>query len=251
MMNQTNIELKQLSDEERVDILPSLKEIESKLLSTTEYFFKGNNSFDIPFRGFLLSGSPGTGKTELVRQLTRKLNNRIKNVYLLFVDGSMIASKGWGEAEKNLVNIFLLAQKQDNKKIVILLDDIESLFLSRGASLSKEWHYSINSVLFHQLDNINPNKTIVFATTNRLDLVDEAIQSRLYLVQFPDLTIEQLMDYFERKIRKLISESDYIIIKRIVEEKLLKKQEENHKLSIRDLENAIIISCIEAGVWRV
>jgi len=250
MIDTNFINLKKGKDIKEVQILPSLKEIESKLSDTVEYFFSERNEFDIPFRGFLLEGNVGTGKTEIVKQIVRKLDRRIREVYLLFVDGSSIASKGWGEAEQKLKAIFSKAEKE-NKKIVILLDDIESLFIARGASLSKEWHYSINSVLFHQLDTLNPFKTIVFATTNKIDLVDDAIRSRLFFVKFPNPTIKQLMKLFEAKVRPYVDEGIYQSLKEKIEEELNRLIKINGNVSIRDVEKAIISNCIELGVWKL
>lgn len=251
MINSSLIDLIKGQDVKKVLVLPSLSEIESKLSETVEYFFSRKPAYGIPFRGFLLEGNVGTGKTEIVKQIARKLDRRYRDVYLLFVDGSSIASKGWGEAEQKLKGIFSKAEEEKNKKIIILLDDIESLFMARGASLSKEWHFSINSVLFHQLDNIDPSRTIVFATTNRLDLVDEAIKSRLYSVSFPNPSIDQLMVFYEYKMKDFLKEWQYKTIKERVENDLKIFMEKNGKISIRDIEKAIISNCIESGVWKV
>ncbi|MCJ7464610.1 MAG: AAA family ATPase, partial [Thermoplasmata archaeon] len=177
-----------------IDLVPNLRPIESLITATCEYFFKGKMSSPrFPFKGFILTGPPGTGKTEIVKQCVRKLDRRVRNVCYVLVDGSSIASPRWGDAEKSLKSVF--SDSRDNaisrdKKIVILFDDIESLMLARGADLAKEWHYSINSVLFHEIDDLDPNKVIVAATTNRFDLVDEALASRLYRIETPAVSLQ-------------------------------------------------------------
>src|SRR5690606_36320603 len=125
-----------------------------------------------PFKGSILNGPPGTGKTEIIRQIARKLDKRLNNVFFLFIDGASIASPKWGDAEKKLRDVFHYVSRVEkqgkNPKLIILFDDIESLMISRGADLAKEWHYSINSILFHEVDRINPTNTIICATTNRI-----------------------------------------------------------------------------------
>jgi SpoVK/Ycf46/Vps4 family AAA+-type ATPase len=162
-----------------VRILPGLREVFDLMLRTCEFFFKGKLVMkNPPFRGFILEGLPGTGKTEIVRQMARKLNQRITSVSFTLVDGASIAAPKWGEGERNLRDAFHrideLQKEQKNSKMVVLFDDIESLMISRGASMAKEWHYAINSILFHELDALDPARLIVCATSNRPDLVDDA-----------------------------------------------------------------------------
>src|SRR5271157_2824425 len=154
---------------------------------TCEYFFKkGSDMSNSPFKGFLLEGPPGTGKTEAVNQVTRKLGRRLQSsttVRQLFIDGASIAAPRWGDAEKALHGVFeKVTQTKAGVKYVVLFDDIESLMLARGKELAKEWHYSINSILFHEIDTLDPSKAVVCATTNRPDLVDEALRDRLYSI---------------------------------------------------------------------
>ena len=64
------------------------------------------------------------------------------------------------------------------RRTVLLFDDVESLFMARSASAAKEWHFSQNSVLFHSLDELDTSHTAVVLTTNRFDLLDEAVRAR-------------------------------------------------------------------------
>ncbi|MFQ6061278.1 MAG: AAA family ATPase, partial [Thermoplasmata archaeon] len=183
----------------QVDLLPELDEICSLVVRTCEYFFKGKMRMEnAPFKGFILEGPPGTGKTEIVKQAARRLDTVLGAVYLKMVDGASIAAPRWGDAERRLRQVFEKADDTNrDSKIIILFDDIECLMITRGVELAKEWHYSINSILFHELDSLDPYHTIVCATSNRIDLVDQALKTRLHPITAPSLTLEQLKGIVE------------------------------------------------------
>ena len=242
-----------------VELLPLIKPISQTIRSTIEYFF--TNRIDptkVPFRGFILLGDVGTGKTETIKQTVRYIDRRLQkhgNIYtsLLLVDGAHIAAPRWGEAEKNLKRVFQHAYKMINargnieSKMIILFDDIESLVLKRGENIAKEWHYSINSIMFHELDAIDPSKVIVCATTNKPELVDDAILTRLFPITFSHVPIEDLMV----KVKGILEATNVndenqerIII--AIREKLLNIK----NASIRDAQHHTVVECINQEVWK-
>lgn len=234
-----------------VEILPSLKKIENLISRTCEFFFKGNIAMrdNFPFKGFILEGLPGTGKTEIIRQVANKLDRRMQKVWFLFVDGARIATPKWGEAERILRDVFKKTNSLGkDQKLIVLFDDIESLMLARGSELAKEWHYSINSVLFHEIDNLDTTKIIVCATTNRPDLIDEALRSRLYPIYFPPLPIEELKDVIDELLEVTkVENKDKDYIRGIVIEELKKLESP----TIRDAKQITVVKCIEKGVWSI
>jgi SpoVK/Ycf46/Vps4 family AAA+-type ATPase len=239
----------------RVELLPDVEVVSKLMMRTVHYLFSGGISLsNPPFKGFLLHGPPGTGKTEAVLQMIRELDLQMDNVYFSFVDGSSIAAPRWGDAEKLLSNIFRnIDEIEDtigsgNSKQIILFDDIESLMLGRGESLAKEWHYSINSIFFHQVDTLDPSKTIICSTTNRYDLVDQAIQTRLYSIEMPNLPLEQILIESERILKgSRMSEGTRTIALRDIENRLL----EYDNPTIRDARQATVVVCIENGYWAL
>lgn len=243
-------------DISEVNILPSLNKLKDLMVKTCRYFFVGPGiSKGAPFKGFLLYGKPGSGKTELVKQVAKELDVRLgnrANIYLLFIDGSIIAAPKWGEAEQRLHAVFnkaeYLSEKEaiTNPKVIILFDDIESLMLGRSAELAKEWHYSINSVFFHGVDNVNPTNTMIFATTNREDLVDDAIKNRLYPIFTPLPQIDELIKIVNEILELTgVSNSKKENVIKTVKEKLIKLKEP----TIRDAKQLTVAECIGNGVW--
>lgn len=155
-------------------------------------------------KGFLLHGGVGIGKTSMGKRLAYELCHlfgdqgkslpRDNEVVLVIVDGADIARGRYGDSEEQLKRLFDYARQGEyrghhsedttERRTVLLFDDVESLFLSRSASGAKEWHFSQNSVFFHSVDELDTAHTTLVLTTNRPDLVDEAITDRFLGYEF-------------------------------------------------------------------
>jgi hypothetical protein len=124
------------------------------------------------------------------------------DVVLVIVDGADIARGRYGDSEEQLQKLFRFAREgefhghrhEDDpvRRTVLLFDDVESLFLNRSSGGAKEWHFSQNSVFFHAIDELDTAHTVVVLTTNRLDLVDEAIIDRFLPYEFEVLAPQVL-----------------------------------------------------------
>lgn len=167
-------------------------------------------------KGFLFHGGVGVGKTAMAKRLTYELCRRFGDngaagrkadeVVMILVDGADIARGRYGDTEEQIRDIFKYARdgqsgghhRHDDdpkRRTIILFDDIESLFLTRSSSGAKEWHFSQNSIFFHSIDELDTAHTAVILTTNRLDLVDEAIIDRFLSYEFaapPASVLEQI-----------------------------------------------------------
>jgi SpoVK/Ycf46/Vps4 family AAA+-type ATPase len=145
----------------------------------------------------MLSGPPGTGKTTLAKRLAYELGCRFETedeppVALAFIDGGEISRSRYGECEERIRDIFLHARSgftAQGQRSVLLFDDVESIFMARGSQHAKEWHFSQDSVFFHSIDDLDTSRATIVLTSNRPDLIDEAIRDRFlsYVVDYPDL----------------------------------------------------------------
>ena len=168
-------------------------------------------------KGFLFHGGVGVGKTAMAKRLTYELCRRFGDngaagrssdeVVMILVDGADVARGRYGDTEEQIRDIFKYARdgqsgghhRHDNdpkRRTIILFDDVESLFLTRNSSGAKEWHFSQNSIFFHSIDDLDTAHTAVVLTTNRIDLVDEAIVDRFLSYEFaapPASVLEQIV----------------------------------------------------------
>lgn len=166
------------------------------------FYYQFREGIKRGIRGFLFYGEPGTGKTSLAYAVVRELGKKLRDVHLMFIDGSDIARPLYGESEMKIVEIFEEAMRRLGYTI-ILMDDVESIFMRRDAPMVESWHIAQNNVFFHMLDEIDTSRVGVIATTNRFDLVDKAIVDRLYPVEFKPLDLETALAIAEKRCLEL------------------------------------------------
>jgi SpoVK/Ycf46/Vps4 family AAA+-type ATPase len=173
-------------------------------------------------KGFLFHGGVGVGKTAMAKRLTYELCRRFGDngvagrssdqVVMILVDGADIARGRYGDTEEQIRDIFKYARNGQSgghhrhdddpkRRTVILFDDVESLFLTRNSAGAKEWHFSQNSIFFHSIDDLDTAHTAVILTTNRIDLVDEAIVDRFLSHEFAAAPVSVLEEVTREKAK--------------------------------------------------
>jgi SpoVK/Ycf46/Vps4 family AAA+-type ATPase len=163
-------------------------------------------------KGFFLSGPPGVGKTSLALRVAYELSLRAggdhadgqaeDGVIVALIDGGDIARSRYGESEERLREVFTRAQKgftEPGQRTIVLFDDVESILMARGSSNAKEWHFSQDSVFFHSVDELDTSRTAVFLTSNRPDLVDDAIRDRFLAYSFGTPDADLLVEVARRR----------------------------------------------------
>lgn len=173
------------------------RQLLEELACITEYQWRAADPRGV-VKGFLLSGPPGTGKTTLAKRLAYEMARRFSgadspSVVLAFIDGGEISRSRYGESEERIRDVFVHAHSgftQAGQRSVLLFDDVESIFMARGSQHAKEWHFSQDSVFFHAVDELDTTRSVIVLTSNRPDLVDDAIKDRFltYVVDYPDQT---------------------------------------------------------------
>jgi len=191
----------------------------AQMRDAMEFFFSVNNndsfseiypeqkdSANFPFKGFILDGPPGSGKTEAVVETGRRLYLSLAQegleLKLFHVNSANINTKAFGDSEQRLKEVFRDAKaiKDPLQRTILLFDDIDSLLLKRDDNNAKEWTMSLNGVFFHELDQLITTKTMVVATTNLPERLDPAVRSRLALREAPAPSFEELLKVAEASL---------------------------------------------------
>ena len=211
-------------------------------------------------KGFLFHGGVGVGKTAMGKRLTYELCRRFGDnglagrnsdeVVMVLVDGADVARGRYGDTEEQIREIFKYARdgqsgghhRHDNdpkRRTIILFDDVESLFLTRHSVGAKEWHFSQNSIFFHSIDDLDTAHTAVILTTNRVDLVDEAIVDRFLSYEFsaPPASVLEEVARDKGKLQRL-QESDLQPILNVIRTPGAVK-------SIREIERMVMRAYVE------
>ena len=125
----------------------------------------------------LFYGPPGTGKS-----MTAALLGKSENLDVYRVDLSSVVSKFIGETEKNLANIFKIAE---NKRWILFFDEADALFSKRMNTQSSNDMFA-NQQVSYLLQRIEDFNGVAILASNFKDNIDDAFLRRFQsIIYFP------------------------------------------------------------------
>ncbi|MHA1144491.1 MAG: AAA family ATPase [Candidatus Helarchaeota archaeon] len=133
--------------------------------------FKGARK---PWRGILLYGPPGCGKTMIAKAVANECDATFFNA-----DAASLVSKWLGESERLIKELFNLARQ--NSPALIFMDEIDSLTTSRGGSGSEGGgERRIKTQLLQEIDGMKSEgqQIVMLGATNTPWEIDAAMRRR-------------------------------------------------------------------------
>lgn len=122
-------------------------------------------------KGLIFYGAPGTGKTLMAKAIASEAK-----VPFYSVCGSDFVEMYVGVGAARVRNLFKKAR--EHKKAVIFIDEIDAIGKKRSSNFNNandEKDQTLNALLSEMSGFSKDNKIIVIATTNRLELLDDAL----------------------------------------------------------------------------
>ena len=154
----------------------------------------------------LFYGSPGTGKTETVNQISRLTGRDV-----MMIDVSKIKSMWVGESEKNIKAAFDRYRnyvKTLGKAPILLFNEADAVLGIRQEGAERavdKMENSIQNIILQEMENLDG---IMIATTNLTSNLDKAFERRfLYKIEFERPTLEAKSKIWQAMMPEL-NESD-------------------------------------------
>ena len=168
------------------------------------------------FKGILLHGPSGTGKTLLAKAVATE-----SEANFISVRGPELLSKWVGESERGIREVFRRARQAS--PCVIFFDEIDSIAPTRGIGGENMVTERVVSQLLTELDGIQSLQgVIVLGASNRADMLDTALLrpgrfDKLILVPMPDKDARQKILEIQAKEKPLEADVDLVKLAEMTE----------------------------------
>jgi transitional endoplasmic reticulum ATPase len=135
-------------------------------------------------RGFIMYGPSGTGKTFLAKAIANEYNMNYMAPTLADLKGEYI-----GQTSGKVKRIF--EEARANSPTIMFLDEIDTIFPKRGSGDTDSYLKDMVNQFLVEIDGAMSGKQEIFiiGATNRLEVIDSAIMSRLsiqFKIDLPD-----------------------------------------------------------------
>ena len=152
---------------------------------------------DRPGFNILLWGPPGTGKSEFVNYLGRRLGRKV-----VVKMGSDILSRYVGETEKSIREAF---DEAETEGAILFLDELDGVMQNR-AGATAGWEVSQVNEVLHRMEHF---KGIMIGATNFKDSLDPAVLRRFtFKLEFGYLESAGKAIFFDRAFKTPLTEDE-------------------------------------------
>lgn len=214
-----------------------------------------------------------TWKTLLAKVIANEVNAEVYNIKLTDIQSSSMINE-WANNIKDLFTFIRERSKKINKKIIVILDELDALFKKRNWSVNSSWEDTkIVNTFLSEMSWFEDLEDIIFIwTTNLIDSIDEAVirsgrMSTKIKVDLPDTkALKQIYEihisklpqkareaFSEINLDEVVKKTDWLswaniedIINRLVTKKAMQEIDRNETSKITLSE---IIEIIEKVKW--
>jgi SpoVK/Ycf46/Vps4 family AAA+-type ATPase len=186
-----------IADREKIDLSDIFMSQENRLslhqLINEYKYVEDLQKYGLPVNNkILLHGSSGCGKTTTAKAIANNLGKTVNILNLSNVIQSRI-----GETSQNLKMVF---DKVARENAVLFLDEFDQIGKMRSSDDRDvgEMRRLVNTLI--QLIDYLPEKTLLIAATNHLEILDKALIRRFQLVVKYEMPDTESLDIFYDKI---------------------------------------------------
>jgi len=199
-------------------------DIKNNILSKFQNFLNTQSEVKKGAKGFLFYGPPGTGKTHIAKALANRGGFYFMAPKLADIKGEYV-----GHSAKNVQKIF--DEARANAPTLMFLDELDTLFPQRGGNTQDSFQADITNQFLAEIDGVDSGKQDIFliGATNRVDIIDSAIISRLEEINIVLPNATNRKEIFKHNLKEI---SSYL-----TEENYATLTQNSNGLSGRDIKN--------------